>query len=306
MTILHKTPLAASGLALGLAGLGTLLKPTSEIAWATFGALSLTVVFLIVVRLVLDPKATLDEAFTPVVHSTLPAFFMAVTLLSTYLAPIAPAVGAAIWWGALLVQVAVSAWFIVRYTPGLELKAVLPSWFLVAVGFVVSAVTSPAFSLQSVGQVLVWIGIAGYAATLPLVVARLVKVGPLPTPAAPLIAITTAPPALLIAGYLSTHATPQTWIVATLLIAWALSFAFVLTQAPGLLRLGFLPSMGALTFPVVISATALAKANVLFAGEGLLGQSIELLAPIVLGLAVTDVVYVSIRYALYLRELARG
>lgn len=304
--MIRKTPLAASGLALGFAGLGTLLKPQSEAAWLLCGALALLLVLIVVARFALDAPAVIAEATTPVVHSTLPALFMATTLLATYLAPIAKGAAAAIWWIVLAAQLAVSAWFVWRYLPKVNLKSVLPSWFLIFVGFVVSAVTSPVFDLQPVGQTLVWIGILGYAVSLPLVVARLVKLPELPAPAAPLVAITTAPPALLIAGYLSAFPTPMVWLVVVLLALWAASFTFVLTKAPGILKMGFLPTMGALTFPVVISATALTKSAKLFADAGLLGSTLGVLAPAVTLLAVGVVTYVGVRYAMFLVKLARG
>lgn len=304
--MIRKMPLAASGLALGLAGLGVLLKPLSPLAWSVCGALALTLIALLIARFMLDPKPTWEEALTPVVHSTLPAFFMSLTLLSTYLVPVAKGAATALWWVVLVAQLAVSLAFAVKYLPKLELKAVLPSWFLVFVGFVVSAVTSPAFGTQRVGAALVWIGLAGYAVSLPLVVARLVKVGELPTPAAPLVAITTAPPALLIAGYLSASPSPEPWLVMALLGFWAISFIFVLAKAPAVLRLGFLPSMGALTFPVVISATALTKAAKALAGSGWLASVVGVLAPSVTILAAIVVIYVSARYAAYLVKLARS
>ena len=161
MQMIRKTPLAVSGLALGLAGLGVLLKPMSEVAWLACGALSLLLILLLVARLALDAQAVVTEAMTPVVHSTLPALFMAATLLTTYLVPFAKGAAVVLWWVILAAQVAISVLFAVRYLPKLELKSVLPSWFLVFVGFVVSAVTSPAFDLQPVGQALFWAGLAG-------------------------------------------------------------------------------------------------------------------------------------------------
>ncbi|MFR3090533.1 MAG: hypothetical protein ACLTMP_01290 [Eggerthella lenta] len=73
---------------------------------------------------------------------------------------------------------------------------------------------------------------------------------------------------LSLVGYLATAPQPNlVFVLAMLVLAQAL-FAVVLSRLPVLLRLRFYPSYAAMTFPFVITATALGKALAFFQANG--------------------------------------
>ena len=102
---------------------------------------------------------------------------------------------------------------------------------------------------------------------LALVTYRYVK-HEIPESARPLFCIYTAPMSLSIVGYLATAPDPNPLFVGVMLVLAQVLFAVVLTRLPVLLRLKFYPSYAAMTFPFVITATALGKALVFFQANG--------------------------------------
>lgn len=268
MSFIRRIPIPMSALALGTAGLGNLLSSYSPAIRTVCTAVAALIALLVIARLVLDFRNAWAELKNPAILSVLPALFMALMLVAAYLRPITPAPALALWLGALTLQLLTVGLFIVRYVVSFDLAKVLPSWFLVFVGFVVGTVTSPAFGMVGVGRVLLYAGLAGLAVTFPVVVYRLAKGAPLPTPLAPTIAILAAPSSLCLAGYLTVATTKQVIVVQVLLALTTVTLLYVIANLPRIVRLGFLPSVGALTFPVVISAIAVKMSAAFLAASG--------------------------------------
>jgi exfoliative toxin A/B len=300
MSFIKRIPVPMSALALGTAALGNLLASYSEQLRLVLGIIAAVLAALVILRLVFDFKGVFAECENCGTLAVLPTLFMALMLLSVYLKPYLPAVAPYVWGAALGLQLAVTALFVKRHLLGFKLAAVLPSWFIVFVGYVVATVTSPAFAMQALGRALLYAGLAGYVAVLGVVVYRLVKLGELPTPALPTLAIFAAPSSLCLAGYLAVTETKQQAVVYALLAVSAISLLFVLARLPRVLRLDFHPGFAALTFPLVITAIALKQSNAfLTATPGgsfippIAVQAAELLAALA-------VAYVLVRYALFL------
>lgn len=152
-----------------------------------------------------------------------------------------------------------------RHVVPFRLSLVAPAWFLVFVGFVVASVTSPAFDALPVGRILLYAGALGYALALPVVVYRMLKGDALTAAAAPTVAIFVAPPSLVLVGYLAVTPAKQVAVVYALLAVAAASLLYVLACLPKIVKDGFHPTYGALTFPVVITAIALKQSNVFLA-----------------------------------------
>lgn len=298
MSFVRRIPLPMSALALGCAGLGNLLLPYSAALRVACGVVAAFVVLLVLARIVLDFKGVRTELGNPAVLAVFPTLFMALMLLATYLKPVAPAPALALWIVALGMQLLVVAAFITKFVVRLDATRVLPSWFLVFVGFVVASVTSPAFNLQPLGSVLLYVGLAGYALVLPVIVRRVVKGGALPAPALPTLGIFAAPPSLCLAGYLAVAVQKQTPVVYGLLGVALASLLFVLVSLPKILRTPFAPAYAALTFPMVISAIAVKQTQAFFATAG--SPLPAAAVPVMDALAVAAVVYVLVRYALFL------
>jgi exfoliative toxin A/B len=135
---------------------------------------------------------------------------------------------------------------------------------------------------------------------LPIIAYRVLVIREIPSGAKPLVCIFLAPPNLCLAGYLilaeAGALTATWWVVCPLLVCSALSFIFVVTYCAPFAFKTFSPSFSAFTFPTVIAATAITKLS-----RSLVPQ----LAPVATALLVFAtffVVYVLIRYALFLAE----
>lgn len=298
MSFIRRIPLPMSALALGAAGLGNLLLPYSPTLRTLCGAVATIVVLLVLSRIASDFGTVREELRNPAILAVFPTLFMALMLLATYAKPFAPVPALALWFVALGLQLAVVAVFVGTFVVRFESARVLPSWFLVFVGFVVASVTSPAFEMQSLGRVLLYAGLAGYAVTLPVVIRRVARGGALPAPLLPTLAIFAAPPSLCLVGYLAVATEKQLPIVYGLLGVAMASLLFVLLSLPKILRTPFSPAYAALTFPAVISATAVKQANVFLASAGapLPAAAVTLMDV----LAVAAVLYVLARYSMFL------
>lgn len=300
MQLIRKMPVAAGALALGLASLGNLLASYSETVRLVCGGIAGAIVLLLLLRFVLDFSGVKAELANPAALAVLPALFMALMLLATYLKQFVGAPALWLWAVALGLQFATVIVFLSRHFRPDGLAKALPAWFLVFVGYVVASVTSPAFQMQPLGRVLLWAGIAGYAVALPLVAYRVFKVGDLPQPLTPTIAIFAAPPSLCLVGYLAVTESKQPAVVYVLLALGIVSLLYAIAMLPKSLGLGFHPSFSALTFPFVISAIAIKQSAAFLAaaGRAIPGLGIAVTASTVLAAAL--VAYVLVRYALFL------
>lgn len=300
MSFIRRIPIPMSALALSVACLGNLLLPYSPAIRSLCGTVSAALVLMLVTRLVLDFKSVRAELENPMVLAVVPAFFMALMLLATYLKPYAAAPAKALWVAALVLQLAVVVLFTVRFVGRFKLAQVLPGWFLVFVGFVVASVTSPAFDAVPVGRVLLYAGLLGYVGALFAVVYRMVKVGAPPAPALPTVAIFAAPPSLCLVGYLAVTPVKQTGVIYVLLAVAAASVLYVLAWLPRVLRTPFSPVYAALTFPFAISALALKQSSAFLATTEA-GSFVPRIAMTTMdAFAALVVLYVLARYVTYL------
>lgn len=299
MSFIRRIPIPMSALALGVAGLGNLLLPYSPLVRAVCGIVAATIVLLVLARIVFDFAGVRAELGNPGVLAVFPTLFMALMLLAAYLKPYAPTFATGMWAVALTLQLIIAVVCAVRFLRSFALPRVLPAWFLVFVGFVVASVTSPAFDALPVGRTLLYVGLVGYLGILPVVIYRMAKVGGLPEPALPTMAIFAAPPSLCLAGYLAVTSAKQPAVVYALLAMAAASLVYVFVHLPRILKSPFHPSYSALTFPFVISGIALKQAN-LFLAKTATGSFIPKAAVLTMDVFVTlMVLYVLVRYALF-------
>lgn len=306
MGLLRRVPVAVGSLALGLAGVGNLIASRSAGARVACGLLAAAALALLAAAAVADWRRVRADLSTSAALSVLPASFMAVMILATYVAPAAPAAAKALWVLALAAQLAVSVVFLSRHFVRLSVAEVLPSWFLVFVGYVVAALTSPAFSMQTLGRGLVVVGAAGYLVSLALVAYRLRRLGLPPEPARPTIAIFAAPPSLLLAGYLAAFPAKQPAVAWALMAVSALSVTAVLAYLPRVVGRRFYPAYAALTFPFVITAVAFKQAGAFVATAS---GPLPVLAGATTALeviAVFMVAFVTARYVAFLATPARA
>ncbi len=297
--LVKKVPVPMAGLMLALAAAGNLVQSYGAIYRNTFGILSAIILVLLLAKIIKHPSVVKGELKNPVVASVFPTLTMGMMLLATYVKPFAPDFAFAMWIISVVGHIGLMIKFTIDYIIKLDIKKVFPSWFIVYVGIVVGSVTAPAFEMQSLGKIFFWVGIISYFLLLPIVLKR-VRLGIIPEPALPTIAIFAAPVALCLAGYMNSFETKNIVILWGLLILSQLSYLFVLLLLPKLLKSKFYPSFSGFTFPVVISAISIKLTNGFLTNSG---QPIPVLRYIVRFeeiVAILIALYVSLKYIQFL------
>lgn len=304
-------PLPKGGLTLGILALGNLLiSMFPGVAAApirvVFGVVALAFFIPIAAKFIMHPAVILrEDANNPVVAPVSATIAMTVMQFATYLASIGGVwmtIALVVWAIAVVANAVLMVWVAYRFVfREFKLANVYPTWFVGFVGIVVASATSAQVGARPVGRVIFWIGFVLYMAMLVLVTVRVFRIE-LPDAVKPSLAIYTAPMSLSISGYTTAFDEPNVWFVLVMLILAQILLVIVLTRMPKLLRLPFVPSYAAFTFPFVITATALFKALNLFAANGwafptwLYGlQIVETV------LACVIVAYVACRFAIAMR-----
>lgn len=300
--IIKKVPIPTAGVALGLVALGVLLQPISEIFHLVAGALSVLAILAVTAKAILFPTLIKEDLKNPVFAAVSATYFMTIMQLATYLVPIALPAAFAIWIAAIVGHLSIMVFFTIRFTLRFDLKQVFPTHFIAYVGIIVASLTSPAFGMQALGEVIFWFGFICYLVLLFVVGLRYLK-HEVPEASKPLFCIYSAPMSLSLAGYLAVSSQPNITLIATMAILAQVFFVVVLTQLPKLLRLKFYPSYAAMTFPFVITASALLKALTFFEGLGYGGPAFEVAHALVVAetiIASIMVLYVLARYLFFL------
>lgn len=297
--LIKRVPLPMAGLMLALAAAGNLVLSYGEVYRNVLGAISAVLLALLLAKIIVFPSIAKMELKNPVVASVFPTLTMGMMLLSTYIKPFAPTFAFGMWIVSVVGHLALIVKFTINYLVKVDIKTVFPSWFIVFVGIVVGSVTAPAFEMQTIGRIFFWLGIVSYFLLLPIVI-RKYRSGDTPEPASPTVLIFAAPVALCLAGYMSSFETKNMLIVWGLLALSQLSYIFVLTKLPKLLKTKFYPSFSGFTFPLVISAISLKLTNGFLANSG---QGILALKYIVIVeeiIAVLIVLFVLFKYIEFL------
>lgn len=265
--IIKKVPIPTAGVALALTALGNLLQPAYEGIHILCGALALFLITLLVAKTIMFPQMIREDLHNSILASVSGTAFMTFMQFSNYLAPVAFAPAFALWVAATVAHLVLIAWFTVRFFRSFKLQEVFPTYFICYVGIMLSSVTSPTFGMQAMGQVLFWFGFVCYAVLLVLVTYRYTK-HEVPEPARPLFCIYGAPMSLSIVSYLAITNEPNALFVSVMMVLAQVLLLLVLFRLPSLLRLKFYPSYAAMTFPFVITATALGRGTAFFRAHG--------------------------------------
>ncbi|AIZ56411.1 potassium-tellurite ethidium and proflavin transporter [Candidatus Methanoplasma termitum] len=303
---ISKVPVPICGLALALASLDIFLSQRYDLySYSILAALSAIIMALFTIRIVVDWRGIIKDIENPAAFAVLPTYTMTLMLLSTYIKNFAFDVALAVWLGAIIMSFVFMFFFVKKFMLKFNMMTVFPSWVIVFVGYVVASVTSPTFGMQDLGKILFWCGLIGYLIILPLAAYRTLKVRKIPEPLTPQIAIFAAPANLCIVGGLSAFGgSPPEFVLILLIILSVVSYIAVMAYMPKMLNSKFYPSYAALTFPLVISAVSFYRF-----GEYYGLSSVEIfviLREITVAAAILMVVYVFIRYVIYLYRTAKG
>ncbi len=298
--IIKNVPIPTAGVSLGLVALGSLLAPYSTFVQCIAVALSAIMALLVIAKAVLFPALFVEDMRNPIFASVSATLFMALMQIAAFFSQTAMMPALVLWTSAVVGHLTLMGWFSFAHFRNFALDRVFPTYFICYVGIIVASVTSASFGLGMLGTVLFWIGFACYPVLLILITVRYAK-HEMPVAARPLFCIYSAPSSLSIVGYLTVTEEPNVAFVAALLICAQAFFVLVLTQVPRFVKGGFFPSYAAMTFPFVITATALSAALGLFQENGFgWAASLEPLVVAETAFATFMVLFVFVRYAIFL------
>lgn len=304
---LRKIPSPLSGLALALASLGLGWESAinsdgfAQILGATLASFILILLFL---KFIINPNILKKELQHPIAGSIIPTLPMATMVVANTIGVYNLNVGQAISWLAIILHSCFLIAFVFYRKKTINLKQVLPSWFIPPIGLVLATVTHPGGLPEVMNNTLLVLGLLSYAVLLPIIVYRLIFLGPLDNNQKPTIAILATPASLLIIVYLTVTTEINMLLFSVLIIIATLMTLYVYFAFMSLLKLPFTPAYSAFTFPLVVSAMALFKSNPLLLQEGSnipWGQ----LANIELYIATIMVTYVTYRYLNYFQNIKK-
>lgn len=86
--MIKRVPIPLCGVMLAMAALGNLLQSHSEQLRSVCGVIAGILLFLVILKLVLFPKAIMEDLKDPIMASVSGTFSMALMLLSTYVKPL--------------------------------------------------------------------------------------------------------------------------------------------------------------------------------------------------------------------------
>ena len=291
---LEKFPLPISGLALGMAALGNLVRSYGEIYRSIFGVLSFIIIVLLTIKILMNFGEFRKNMENPVISGSFATYSMAIIILSSYINN--KSVGIIFWYIGIAIHILLIIWFSLKYVPKHNIETVFTTWFIVYVGIITVSVTAPWFKKLMLGKIAFLFGFVIYLILIPVVCYRVFKVKKIPEPASPVFAVFAAPAALSLAGYINSFPEKNIVIFNLLIFLTVFFYALVLFSMPKLLKIRFYPSYAAFTFPMVISSLALKLATGVLKKAGTNVALLVKIVNITEIIALVAVIYVFIRY----------
>lgn len=259
-SFLHVLPIGACGAALALVALGKLLAALglsgAEPPFCLLGALLVT---LVTTKMCLLPEDVLQELRDPATKAAFAAYFMTLMQLSTFLRTSLAAAAHVLWAAAATGHLVLIASFTLDRIRSFKIEDIYATAFVCYVGILMISVTAPTFGWTGVAQVACCSGFVIYAPLLIIVTIRHLT-HKLPEETLPTLCIYAAPPSLALVAYTSCFSQPATDFLAALVTFAQALYVLVLSQIPRMLRTPASPFSAAMTFPLVIVPTALARA----------------------------------------------
>jgi exfoliative toxin A/B len=300
-SFLKKLPLPVSGLMLGLAALGNLIKDYGDIYRNILGLISGTIFLMLILKVVIFPRCIKEGLDNPVVGGVMATFPMGMMILSTYLVPYSKTLSFGLWISGVILHLILIMAFSLKYILKFDIKKVFTTYYIVYVGIVAGSVSAPAHNMLELGKLLFWFGFISYVVILPLVLYRIFIVKEIPAPALPTLVIQAAPGSLCLAGYLSTFQEKSPTIVVLLLILASINILIALAYLPKLIAGKFVPAFSAFTFPIVISGIAMKLTNGFFMKSG---NQIQVLKPAASILEIMSLILVLFVLLSYIKFMA--
>lgn len=302
---LCKVPSQLSGLALALASLGLGWEHAIHTNGAAqiFGTiLANFILILLFLKFIINPNMLVKELQHPIAGSIIPTLSMATMVVANTISLYSLHIGQAISWLAIILHVYFLAAFVWYQKKDATLKQALPNWFIPPIGVVLAIITHPGGLPTPLSYILLTLGLCSYTVLLPIILYRLLFLGPLDNHQKPTLVIFAAPASILAIAYLIVTPEINLLLFYTLIIIALCMTLYTYVTLIHLLKLPFSPAYSAFTFPLVVSAIALFKSDTFLLQEGSHIPWVQL-ATIELILATAMVVYVTYGYLKYFRTI---
>lgn len=300
---LQRLPIPVCGLTLGLGAVSNLLVGYSGLLHWLYFAVTAVLWLLLVCKLVLCWPQAKQEFANPLTFSVFEAFFMTFLQMAAALEPYFHTMAYGMWVIANIGHGLLVILFSWRFLRRFQLAAVFTTWNVLYGGNMLAAVLSPMFHVEQLGQIIFWVGFILFLPWYPISAYRYWKL-PVAEAAQPTLCILAAPFNLMLAAYLSCIAQPDLGMVLLIAVIAQVMYGYVLLRLPGILRLPFYPSYGALTFPFVIPAVAMQKLLTYLTAAGISYPAfLQYVVLLEQAIAVVMVTYVLVRYVCYLARV---
>lgn len=295
--LLQRVPLPISGVILALFSFTKLFR---QFDWSIAASISFVIggafsVFYIG-KLVLAPNQVMQDMKNPMIVAVTPTATMAIMIALSMLER--SLVVDTIWYAAVVVHFLLMIYFTFRFVirKSFQIQMVLPGWFVMYIGMAMMPLTANG-RLPMTMDVVFYLCVVLAVVLIPLNLYRMFFIGNVPEPAKPLIGIFMAPLSILLATY-STYFTEHSTVVLVLLLTCSqVMFVFISSQLVKIRNIAFYPSFAALTFPFVITVTALVKSLSLLNIHGVIATSWILVETLI---AIAAVGFVVLHYTQFL------
>lgn len=261
--MIKKIPIPFCGVALGLIAAGNLVQAAFPWLRPIFGALGTLVLVLFLLKLLLFFPVFREEMGNPVLASISGTFCMACMLLSVYIQPLLPVAGRLLWFGAVLLHVALILYFSIRFMRKLKPAEYHASFYIVYVGIATAAISAPAWKMQALGKGIAVFALLAFLSLVVPVTRRYLGGEKVPAALQPLFMISAAPTSLCIVGFKNSFGDPWIGLLIFLFVLGTLFYLPAVVMAFRKLGAAFFPSLAACTFPLVISAIATGTMRIL-------------------------------------------
>ena len=250
---IRRVPVPLAGVMLGFTAYGNFLKNFSDELWLFMEAVAGFVLVLLLLKVLTDPEGVREELRKPAIAGASGTFSMGLMFLAVSVKNVSRAIGIGIWWVGLLLHVVLIICFTTVFVRHFALKNVYMSWFLVYVGIVAAAATSPAFGMQRLGRILT---VYGLIVTVVLMIGIGLRYRRLPVekPFRPLGAICAAPFSLCLVGLNQSFPDRNPAVLLTVLCLANIFYVLGLVEVFRYIRGPFFPSFSGFTFPFINTA----------------------------------------------------
>lgn len=295
--LFKRVPLPISGVILALFSFTNLFR---QFDWHIAASVSFIIgsVFSLfyVGKLVFAPKQTIQDLKNPMVAAVAPTATMAIMIVLSMLER--SQIVDAVWYAAIVVHFGLMIYFTRQFVMKKEfrIQMILPGWFVMYIGMAMMPLTASG-RLPLFMDVVFYVCIVFALMLIPLNLYRMFVIGHVPEPAKPLIGIFMAPLSILLATYSAHFEVHSTVVLIVLLICSQLMFVCIVPQLFKLKELPFYPSFAALTFPFVITVTALVKSLALLNVHGVIAATWIVIETMI---AIVAVAFVVTKYTQFL------